>query len=215
MAVGAVAPQFTFVRICVAVVALGRKTQVGALQIFPSGHWGILAGEVRRAMTALTGQPGMLALQWIAGLSVIESLPARFPVNDFETLSSMLHVAAHAILALPNGVSDPGMESSILLQPVKNFRVTAQALESAPPCCKRMARTALHDAIIGTVRFGQRAWRDLGVYRRCNSQKAGQRQYVARGDEASFKNTHYAFHGDNLGSAARSCHLNQAGDNEA
>jgi hypothetical protein len=111
----------------------------------------------------LASEAGVFTLQNVTGLSVVESLLRRFPMNKLKVLTVVVRVAADAILAAQMRVPNGLVKSLVGCEPRGNLRVAFQAFQAFAPCCQSMAGDALRRAIQGLMSTGKRPRRNLAA----------------------------------------------------
>ena len=97
MALQAILAQSSLVLVLVTGDAGRGYTQKCLIQIFDFNDCALRLGDMFSGVTTIAGQPGVLALEWISRLLVIEG--PRIPFDQREILAVMFRVTPCAFLA--------------------------------------------------------------------------------------------------------------------
>lgn len=159
----AVGSELSVVFVTMAAAAARGQTQKRSAQISCFDDRAFARRHALWPVTLVAFQPGVFALQPVAGLRVIESL--AIPLDEGKIFFVVLGVALRAFqtgtwLEIVGGVQSPSRHNS-----PRNFTVTIQTLECGFPGRELVAGGALGHATDGLVRAGKRAGRDLGCDR--------------------------------------------------
>ena len=114
-------------------------------------------------MTLLTNDAGVLPLQKVARLAVIESLLRGLPMNHLKVFAVMVRMAADAILAARLKIDDSGVKSPMGGQSRGYFRVALQALQTLASHRQPVTRNALSGTIKGLMSTRKGAGGNLGT----------------------------------------------------
>ena len=159
----AVLAQLALMPVRVAREAVAGEAQERSVQILDLDGGFHRGRDVRRSVALLTRQAGVLPLQNVAGLAVVESLLRRLPMDKLEILSIMVGVAAGAIFIARQRIPNNGVESLMRGHSRGNVRVTLQTLQAFAAHGQSVANDALRGAIEGLMRSGKRAGGNLGA----------------------------------------------------
>ena len=176
VAFGAFVAELAFVGIAMAGSAIGGLAEERLGEIFHLNEFPIGGKHVRRSVALFASNIGVLTLQFVAGLQVIEFLERRDPTNQGEGLTIVLEMAVDAVFAIGIGhlnlkvIAVPG--GKIL----RDFFVAIDALEGGSAGAEGVTRSALRSASKRRVRFGKRTRRNLGVDRERDKQSYAEEQ---------------------------------------
>jgi hypothetical protein len=150
------------------------NAEISVVRVFyPNAFPGFRRHMVCR-VAAVAGNLGVLALEQVAGLPMIEIVVRRFPFDDVELRPQMLGVAADAILVAGNVLYDFGVETLLVCKPLPDFGVATRALKFPRAETECMAGDALRRALQTGMRLRQRPRGDL-----CGSRQAEKGQETA------------------------------------
>lgn len=136
--------------------ALARKAEKRPVKILYLDSSSLGLRNVRRVVALLASEAGVFPFQRISGLSVIESLLRRFPVNDLEVFAVVLGMATDALLV--TGLRHQGsVITPTRRNALSNFGVALEALEVLVASCKPVAGSAVGRSGQGLMSAGQRA----------------------------------------------------------
>ena len=130
-------------------------------------------------MTLRALQPGVLALENVPGIFVIEGFD--IPLDQRKIFTVVLGMAAGALLAGTARNVVAGVQSLMSREPASDFGVTVKAFEGSLTA-EFMATGAIGGAVEGLVRPRQWAWRNL---RRSTSTGPRQKQSQKQGKHRS------------------------------
>ena len=143
VALNAILPQLSFVKILMARHAVGRQPKKGPCDVLHLDLRAFAGNDVRWGMAFRTCNARVLPFQFVTSLVVIKS--AGIEAQDGEIHSIMFGVAARAILRT-GLLDDPRMVATTRVDPRSNLSMTLDALESDCPA-KLMAGRALRNPI--------------------------------------------------------------------
>lgn len=143
------------------------KAEIGVIQIFHLDACAFPFQNVLRVVASIACQAGVLAGEWITGLSMIELAGRGSPFHDVEVFTEMVGVAAHAVLASIGVFNHPSMKSTAGDEALPDFRMAAQTLKTRRAGSENVTGGAFGWPIQVVVRTGQRTRGDLcrGAYR--------------------------------------------------
>jgi hypothetical protein len=90
-------------------------------------------------VAAAAGDSGVLALQHVARLPVVELVVGWFPLDDIELRPQVLGMAADAILVSRSVLDDPGVETLPVCKPLLDFSVATGTLKLSGAQSKAVA----------------------------------------------------------------------------
>ena len=126
-------------------------------------------------MALLAGNAGVLAFQFVARQPVIELLLGGLPMDQAEVFSVMIQMATNTISSIGVGHLELEVITVLGREPLGDFLVAIQALESRNARPKLMAARALRGSRQRLMSFGERAGRDLCVCK-THGQKRGKKE---------------------------------------
>jgi hypothetical protein len=143
MALQTVVSELAFVDILVARLAVLRQPEKGLREVLHLDERPILPNHVGGQVAFFACNAGVLALQFVARQPVIELFLRWLPVNQAEVFTVMIQVAAHTISAVGVGHLQLKVIAVLGRQPLGNFLVAIQALESGRTGPELVATRAL------------------------------------------------------------------------
>jgi hypothetical protein len=93
-------PKLALVRILMARHTILRQPKVGPGQILHLDERALIGDHEIWRVTFLARKPGVLSLEFVAGLTVIKLLLGWLPMDEFEIFAVVLEVAVHALFAI-------------------------------------------------------------------------------------------------------------------
>jgi len=124
-------PQASFVQIFVTASACSRQTEIRTTEVLDLDRRPFSRGDMRRIMTFVARQAGVLAFERIASFVMVEGLDV--PLDEGEVFSVVLGVAARAFLAGAGRDVIGGVQPAMGSKPGRNFRVTVETLQRRLP----------------------------------------------------------------------------------
>jgi len=164
MALQAILPQLSFMKILMARNAIGGQPQERPRNVLHLDLRTLAGRNMRRRMTLRAGNSRVLPFQLVPGLGVIEIVGIE--AEDREVHSIMFGVAARAILRT-RLLHNPRMVAAMRSDTRSNLSMTIDTLQCHRPA-KLMASRALRNAIERFMRLRKWPRRDL---RRCRRRK--------------------------------------------
>ncbi len=162
VALGAIGPELTLVDIHVTRHAAGREPEKSPAQILDADQAVSGLADVLRLVALIALESGVLTLQRIAGLVVIERLERRQPMDERKILAVMLGMAFGAISL----VDQAGVEAASLGDPLRNLNVAFLALQNGAAETDLVTTRALRRPAERFMRLGKRPRRDLRARRK-------------------------------------------------
>src|ERR1700686_1160438 len=138
--------------------AAGRKAKVSSGRIFYLDRGAFLGRDVRRVVTLITSQAGVLAFEQVAGLLVIEGL--EVPLDQRKVFAIVLGVAAGAFLTGTGWNVIGGVKTFAGSETGRDLGMTVETLQ----CClaaELVATGAVGGSVQGLVRARQWSRRNL------------------------------------------------------
>ena len=165
MAVFAGCAQLAVVLICMAADALCRESEICMVRVpYPDGV-PLCRRHVIGGMAPAANHPGMGALKHVARLPVIEFVVAWLPLDDVEVRTEVVRMALGASLIARWVLHDSGVKTSVLSEPLPDFRMAACALELSCSQPEAVARCALRCTFEAGVGLRERSGRNLRLKR--------------------------------------------------
>jgi hypothetical protein len=143
VALGALVAELAFVRIVVAGLAKGGKSEIGFGEIFILDERAVCGDHVGRRVALFARQRRVLPLQVVARQAMIEFFPRRLPMDKIVILPIVFQVTANAILPVRILHLQPRVISMVSRNRLRHFLVTIEALKGGSAGPERMAGCAL------------------------------------------------------------------------
>ena len=124
-------------------------------------------------VAAVTGEPRMLANQWIAGFTMVKLRGTSLPLDDVELDPVVLGMAVGAIFSGCAVLDNYGVIPSSGDDTLLNLLVAGKAFQAWRASTEDVARAAVGGPAEMIVRFRERTWRDLSQ----NWQTSTKQQY--------------------------------------
>lgn len=163
MALHAIGSKSPLMLVFMANGASGREAHPGAIQVLGRERRTRRGGNVLRTVAGAAANAGVLAVEHVPGLRVVESLGRGLPVNHLKLHSVVIRVAFDAGRARWSRARKGSMKPLVLLQFVRDLAMAFDAAEGRRFRRNFMTLDAASRSVQGLVRTGKRARRNLRI----------------------------------------------------
>ncbi len=163
VALQAVGAQAALMVILVAGGARGAETHVGAIQVLGLQNRPLCRGDVLRGVAAAAGGGGVLSVQNVAGLGVVESLRRGIPMDHIEVFAVVIGVALDAGLAGRAGQGIGGVQAVMAVDLGGDFAMALHAAKGRRPRRDGVALGTVGGPVKALMRLGEGARRNLAM----------------------------------------------------